>query len=84
MPADPFKKALPGQRLVIPADKFNGFVDAANDVRARQHNTESEAADEGGTADDRITAGRFALLHEPLDNTAIGRGIGRQARFAAM
>jgi hypothetical protein len=46
MPGDPFKKALPGQRLVIPADAFNGFVDAANYVRARRHNTESDAADE--------------------------------------
>jgi hypothetical protein len=25
MPGDPFKKALPGQRLVIPADAFNGM-----------------------------------------------------------
>ena len=36
------------QRLVIPADAFNGFVDAANYVHARRHNTESDAADEFG------------------------------------
>jgi len=118
---DPFKKALPGQRLVIPADAFNGFVDVANYVRARQHNTESDAADEfrqtgivrvrnntgfalprfavlalsepivgpaanlqefknkvnfeGGTPYDPIAAGRFAVLLEPLDVNAIGRGI---------
>jgi hypothetical protein len=121
MPGDPFKKALPGQRLVLPADAFNGFVDAANYVRARQHNTESDAADEfrqtgivavrnttgfalprfavlalsepiigpqdnlgefqtrvtfeGGTPYDPIAAGRFAVLLEPLDVNAIGRGI---------
>ena len=100
---------------------FNGFVDAANYVRARQHNTESDAADEfrqtgivrvrnnsgfalprfavlalsepiigpaanlqefknkvyfeGGTPYDPIAAGRFAVLLEPLDVNAIGRGI---------
>lgn len=121
MPGDPFKKALPGQRLVIPADAFNGFVDAANYVRARRHNTESDAADEfrqtgivrvrnnsgfalprfgvlalsepivgpaanlqefknkvnfeGGMPYDPIAAGRFAVLLEPLDADAIGRGV---------
>jgi hypothetical protein len=121
MLGDPFKKALPGQRLVIPADVFNGFVDAANCVCARQHNTESDAADkfcqtgivrvrnntgfalprfavlalsepiigplanlqefkntvnfEGGTPYEPIAAGRFAVLLEPLDVNAIGRGI---------
>jgi len=121
MPGDPFKKALPGQRLVIPADAFNGFVDAANYVRAGQHNTASDATDEfrqtgivrvrnnsgfalprfavlalsepiigpaanlqefknkvnfeGGTPYDPIAVGRFAVLLEPLDVNAIGRGI---------
>ncbi len=31
---------------MIPADAFNSFVDAANYIRARQHNTEGDAADE--------------------------------------
>jgi hypothetical protein len=69
MPGDPFKKALPGQRLVIPADAFNGFVDAANYVRARRHNIESDAADEfrqSGIVKVRNASGadqgRFAVL----------------------
>lgn len=75
MPGDPFKKALPGQRLVIPADAFNGFVDAANYVSARRHNTESDAADkfrQTGIVRVRNNSGfalrRFAVLalSEPI------------------
>jgi len=45
MGGDPFKKVLPGQKLQIPAEAFNGFIDAAAYVRARQHNAETDAAD---------------------------------------
>lgn len=42
MDGDPFKKVLPGQKLRIPAEAFNGFIDAATYVRARQHNSETD------------------------------------------
>ena len=121
MPGDPFKKVLPGQRVTIPAEAWNAFVDAANYVRARRHNTESDATNEfrqtgivrvrnntgvalprfavlalsspiigpaanlqefknkvnfeGVTPYDPVADGRFAILLEPLDVNAIGRGI---------
>lgn len=46
MPGDPLKKVQPGQRLQIPAEAFNAFLDASRYVRARQHNNESEPGDE--------------------------------------
>ncbi len=46
MPGDPLKKVQAGQRLQVPAEAFNAFLDASRYVRARQHNTESESGDE--------------------------------------
>ncbi|RMF94393.1 MAG: hypothetical protein D6741_12680, partial [Planctomycetota bacterium] len=37
MPGDPLKKVRPGQRLQIPAEAFNTFIDAALDYRKRRH-----------------------------------------------
>lgn len=46
MPGDPHKKVLPGQKLEVPAEAFNSFIEAARYVRARQHGTQSEAGAE--------------------------------------
>jgi hypothetical protein len=36
---DPLKKVQPGQRLHIPAEAYNAFVDAAQAEKSRRHNT---------------------------------------------
>ena len=46
MSGDPFRRVLPGERVTLPAAAWNAFIDAANYVRSRRHNTESEAVDE--------------------------------------
>jgi hypothetical protein len=46
MPGDPFRKVQPGQRLEIPADAWNAFLDAARWVRQQQLASEHEAGPE--------------------------------------
>lgn len=40
---NPFKKVRPGQKLEIPAEAFNTFIDAALDFKARQRNVDQRS-----------------------------------------
>ena len=44
--SDIFKKVQPGQRLQIPAETYNAFVDAVRDQRSRQHNLLRDVEDQ--------------------------------------
>ncbi len=43
MPGDPLKKVQAGERLEIPAEAWNAFLDAVRWVRQQQHNRDQEA-----------------------------------------
>jgi len=40
---NPFKKVQPGQKLEIPAEAFNTFIDAALDFKARQRSQQQSS-----------------------------------------
>ena len=40
---DPLKKVQAGQRLEIPADAYNAFIDAARAERSRRHDVAQDA-----------------------------------------
>jgi hypothetical protein len=42
VPGDPFKTAVPGQRLEIPAAAYNAFLDAARFARGRLHEADRD------------------------------------------
>ncbi|GIW55568.1 MAG: hypothetical protein KatS3mg082_1972 [Nitrospiraceae bacterium] len=46
MPGDPFKKVQAGERLEIPAEAWNAFLDAVRWVRQQQHSRDQEAGAE--------------------------------------
>lgn len=46
MPGDPLKKVQAGERLEIPADAWNAFLDAVRWVRQQQHSRDQEAGAE--------------------------------------
>jgi len=43
MPGDPLKKVQAGQRLEVPAEAWNAFLDAVRWVRNQQHSRDQEA-----------------------------------------
>ena len=46
---DAWKKVRAGQRLEIPAEAYNAFLDAARAERAQQHNIAQQPGDELAT-----------------------------------
>lgn len=72
---DSLKKVQAGQRLEIPAEAYNAFVDAVRDDRARRHSIEQEAGveirqtgivkirNQTGVAQDRY---HVLALHDPI------------------
>ena len=72
---DPLKKTQPGQRLEIPAEAYNAFIDAARHVRDQRHNVGQDLLEpprQSGIIKVRNRSGapreRFdvLMLHEPI------------------
>ena len=71
---DPLEKVQAGQRLEIPADAYNAFVDAGRAEGSRRHDVAQERTAKHGklassaSATQRVRQGRYSILalREPI------------------